>query len=133
MSVFACMLFNYIGLLLGVDIVYDIIDIVKIKMEIVISNLRNLIKRSLMPELIIRKLFHLEKKGLRTLQNIKIKNEKNDMLIGIKKRKKNEDWTKSGVKTDGWMTKHSLWNRPTLQASVADINKTFKSLNVKMK
>ena len=26
--------------------------------------------------------FHLEKKGLQILQNIKLKNEKNDMLIG---------------------------------------------------
>ena len=35
--------------------------------------------------------------------------------------------TKSGVKAAGWMSKHVLWNKPTLQASVADINKTFKS------
>ena len=42
------------------------------------------------------------------------------MLIGIT----NEDWTKSGVKAAGWMSKHDLWNKPTLQASVADINKT---------
>ena len=46
------------------------------------------------------------------------------MLIGITK---NEDWTKSGVTTAGWMRKHALWNKPTLQASVADINKrSFK-------
>ena len=75
-----------------------------------------------------KKLFHLKKKGLRTLQNINIKNESNDMLIGIK----NEDWTKTGVTTAGWMSKHILWNKPTLQASVADINKHFKRLNVKM-
>ena len=53
-------------------------------------------------------------KGLQILQNIKIKNEKNYMLIGMK----NEGWTKSVVKTDGWMGKHVLWNKPTLQASV---------------
>ena len=44
------------------------------------------------------------------------------MLIDIN----NEYWTKSGVKTDGWMSKHVLWNKPTLQASVADINKHFQ-------
>ena len=49
------------------------------------------------------------------------------MLIGIK----HEDWTKSGVTTAGWMSKHIRWNKSTLQASVADINKQFKSLNVK--
>ena len=41
----------------------------------------------------------------------------------INRHKKNEDWTKSGAKAAGWMSKHVLWNRPTLQASVADINK----------
>ena len=51
----------------------------------------------------------------------------------INRHKKNEDWTKTSVKTDGWMSKHVLWNKPTLQASVADINKRFKSLNVKIK
>ena len=38
-----------------------------------------------------KQLFHLEKKGLRTLQNIKIKNEQNDMLIGIYKIKRRLD------------------------------------------
>ena len=51
------------------------------------------------------------------------------MLIGIQR---NEDWTKSGVETAGWMSKHVLWNKPTLQASVADIDKKFKRLNFKM-
>ena len=41
---------------------------------------------------------------------------------------KNEDWTKSGVKAAGWMSKHVLWNKPTLQASVADINKEFLNI-----
>ena len=45
------------------------------------------------------------------------------MLIDIK----NEDWTKSGVKAAGWMSKHALCNKPTLQASVADIIKIKKS------
>ena len=48
-------------------------------------------------------------------------------------RHKNEDWTKSGVKAAGWMSKHVLWNKPTLQASVADIIKKFKRLNAKVK
>ena len=48
-------------------------------------------------------------------------------------RHKNEDWTQTGIQTAGWMSKHVLWNKPTLQASVADINKKFKNINVKMK
>ena len=70
--------------------------------------------------------FHLDRKGLRILQNIKINNGNNDMLIGIK----HESWTKSGVKAAGWMSKHVLWNKPTLQASVVDIHKQFESLKV---
>ena len=50
----------------------------------------------------------------------------------IDRHKAREDWTKSGVKTAGWMSKHVLWNKPTIQASIDDIKK-FKSLNVKQK
>jgi hypothetical protein len=51
----------------------------------------------------------------------------------IARHKKNEDWTKSGVKTAGFWSRHILWAKPTLKESVDDINKRFKSLNVKMK
>ena len=51
----------------------------------------------------------------------------------IDKHKKNEDWTKSGAKAAGFYNKHVLWNKPTLKASIDDINKRLKSLNVKMK
>jgi hypothetical protein len=51
----------------------------------------------------------------------------------IARHKKNEDWTKSGVKTAGFWSKNLLWAKPTLKASIDDINKRFKGLNVKMK
>ena len=51
----------------------------------------------------------------------------------IDRHKNNEDWTKSGAKTAGFYSKHILWNKPTLKASIDDINKRFKNLNVKMK
>ena len=51
----------------------------------------------------------------------------------IDRHKAREDWTKSGVKTAGWMSKHVLWNKPTLKTSIYDISNKFKSLNVKMK
>ena len=50
----------------------------------------------------------------------------------IDRRKARDDWTKSGVKAAGWMSKHVLRNMRTVQASIDDINKKFKSLNVKM-
>ena len=73
-----------------------------------------------MPELIIRIRFQLDRKGHRITHNIKIKQRK---YAYVDRRKHNEGWTKSGVTTAGWMSKHVLWNKPTLQASVADINK----------
>ena len=51
----------------------------------------------------------------------------------IDRHKKNEDWTKSGVKTAGFYSKHVLWNKPTIKESIDDINKRFKGLNIKMK
>ena len=40
----------------------------------------------------------------------------------VDRHKKNEGWTKSGVKAAGWMSKHVLCKKPTLQASVVDID-----------
>ena len=49
------------------------------------------------------------------------------------RHKKNENHGLSGVKTAGFWSANLLWNKPTLKASVDDINKRFKGLNVKMK
>ena len=49
----------------------------------------------------------------------------------IARHKKNEDW--SNPKTAGFYAKNVLWNKTSLQASVADINKKFPMLNVKLK
>ena len=51
----------------------------------------------------------------------------------IDRHKKNENWNASGAKAAGFYSKHVLWNKPTLKASIDDINKRFKGLNVKMK
>ena len=51
----------------------------------------------------------------------------------IDRHKKNEDWTKTGAKSAGFYNKHVLWNKPTLKASIDDMNKRFKNVNVKMK
>jgi len=51
----------------------------------------------------------------------------------IDRHSKNENWGATGVKTAGFYSKNILWNKPTLQASIADINNKFKSLNVKFK
>ena len=50
----------------------------------------------------------------------------------IDRHKKNEDWTKSGAKTAGFYSKHILWNKPTLKASVDDVNERFRNLNIRI-
>ena len=39
------------------------------------------------------------------------------------RHKNHEDWSKSGIKTAGFYAKHVLWNKPSLNESVADMNK----------
>ena len=41
------------------------------------------------------------------------------------RHKINEDWTKNGIFTAGFWAKWILWNKPTLQESVADVEKRF--------
>ncbi len=49
----------------------------------------------------------------------------------VTRHKKNEDW--SDPTTARFYAKHVLWNKPTLQESVKDINKRCKDINVKIK
>ena len=49
----------------------------------------------------------------------------------IARHKKKEDW--SNPKTAGFYAKHVLWNKSTVQASVADINMKYPKLSVKLK
>ena len=49
----------------------------------------------------------------------------------IARHKKKEDW--SNPKTAGFYAKHVLWNKSTVQASVAGINKKYPKLSVKLK
>ena len=47
------------------------------------------------------------------------------------RHKKNEDWDKSGIYTAGFWSKHLLWGKPTLEASIRDVNKRF-NINIKL-
>ena len=53
--------------------------------------------------------------------------------IYIDRHKDNEDLTKPGATSAGFYNNHVLWNKPTLKASIDNINKRFENLNVKMK
>ena len=41
------------------------------------------------------------------------------------KRHNNENWSKSGINSAGFWSKHLLWNLPTISASYQDIKKRF--------
>ena len=75
------------------------------------------------------KLLALARRVLQTSQNINTDGKERY----IDRHKKNEGWTKTGAKSAGLYSKHVLCNKPTLKASIDDINKRFKNLNVKMK
>ena len=51
----------------------------------------------------------------------------------IDRHSKNANWGATGVKTAGFWSNNSLWNKPTLQASIDDVNNKFQSLNVEIK
>ena len=47
------------------------------------------------------------------------------------RRRKSEHW--NDPKTAGFYAKHVLWNKASLKVSVADLNKRFPKLKVKLK
>ena len=51
----------------------------------------------------------------------------------IERHKKRENWGKSGVDTAGFYSRWVTWHKPTIEASVKDLNKKFKSLNFLLK
>ena len=62
-----------------------------------------------------------------------IHKDKDRKQLYIDRHKKNEDWTKSGVDTAGFYSKHLLWSKDTLKKSVEDLNKKYKDINFKLK
>ena len=51
----------------------------------------------------------------------------------LARHRTNEDWTLSGVETAGFWARWLLWNKPSLSASIADVNRRFSSLNVSLR
>ena len=52
---------------------------------------------------------------------------------GIQHVTKNEDHTKSGISTAGFLSAKILWNKPTIEASISDLNKKYKDVKFKYK
>ena len=51
----------------------------------------------------------------------------------LARHKTSEDWTLAGVDTAGFWARWLLWNKPSITASIRDINQRFTSLNVSMR
>ena len=99
-------------------------------MEIVITKSKNSSKKKYDARIDGSKTVSFGQKGASDFTKHKDKDRKERY---IDRHKKNENWNASGAKTAGFYSKHVLWNKKTLKESVDDINKRFKSLNVKMK
>ena len=50
----------------------------------------------------------------------------------IARHKKNENWTKSGVDTAGWLSRFILWEKPTLKGAVENANKKYGDIRFKI-
>ena len=46
----------------------------------------------------------------------------------IARHRRREDWTRSGLETAGFYAKHLLWNKPSLTASVKDLNQKMSDV-----
>ena len=51
----------------------------------------------------------------------------------LARHKSTEDWTLAGVATAGFWARYVLWNKPSITASIRDINQRFTSLSVSMR
>ena len=68
------------------------------------------------------KTIHFGQKGASDFTINKNPNRKANYIARHKKR---EDWTRAGIKTAGFWSKHLLWNLPTLQSSIKDTENKF--------
>ena len=51
----------------------------------------------------------------------------------LARHKTSEDWTLAGVDTAGFWARWLIWNKPSITASIRDINQRFSSLSVSMR
>ena len=51
----------------------------------------------------------------------------------IDRHRKNEKWGKDGVETAGFYSRWVTWHKPTIEASVNDLNKKYNDINFKYK
>ncbi len=73
------------------------------------------------------KTIHFGSKGM---SDYTINKDPNRKRLYIKRHKARENWSKSGILTAGFWSRWLLWNKPTLDESIRDIEKRFR-VNIK--
>lgn len=58
-----------------------------------------------------------------TLHDKNIRDKRKEAYLS--RHRKREDWTKSGIHSSGFWAKNLLWNKPTIEESIKDIEKRF--------
>ena len=51
----------------------------------------------------------------------------------ISRHAKNEDWSKSNIASAGFMSRHILWEKPTIEKSIHNLNNKYKNVKFKYK
>jgi hypothetical protein len=64
--------------------------------------------------------------GAAGAEDFTISKDNKRKALYIQRHKAREDWTKAGVLTPGFWAKHLLWNKPTVEASLAATRQRFK-------
>ena len=87
--------------------------------------------RSMVYQIVIKSIYcHSALVCILTTPYIRMKPADKDIYIYISRHQKNQDFSKSGIHTSGFWARWLLWNLPTLQDSIRDVNKGF-NMNVK--
>ena len=73
------------------------------------------------------KTIHFGSRGMSDFTKNKDPERKNRYIARHKKR---ENWSKSGIKSAGFWSKHILWNKPTIRESIKNTENRF---NIKIK
>ena len=68
------------------------------------------------------KTIHFGSKGM---SDYTINKDPNRKRLYISRHKARENWSKSGIKTAGFWSRWLLWNKPSLDESIQDIEKRF--------
>lgn len=64
--------------------------------------------------------------GDSTMEDYTIHKDSQRQKNYVSRHHKRENWTKSGIQTAGFWSYWLLWNKPSLKASIRDIEKRFK-------